>query len=97
MSVTPLTAIELLAPAGHSARAAAAGDGFTRVLDQLLTRAGEADKQASQAVEDLAAGRADDLHTVALAAAQADIRFRMVLEVRNRLLEAYQEVMRMQV
>ena len=42
-------------------------------------------------------GETDNLHSVMLQMAQADLAFRLVLEVRNRLTEAYQEVMKMQV
>lgn len=42
-------------------------------------------------------GEVDDVHQVMLAMDRADLSFRMTLEVRNKLLEAYQEVMRLQV
>ena len=45
----------------------------------------------------LATGEAQDLHTVSLAVAQADLSFRLILELRNRLADALQEVTRMQV
>ena len=63
----------------------------------MLSTNARDEANANQAVLDLAMGRADDLHTVALAASKADISFRKILEVRNRMLEAYQEIMRMQV
>ena len=43
------------------------------------------------------AGNAQDLHTVSLAVAQADLSFRLILEMRNRLSDVFQEVTRMQV
>jgi flagellar hook-basal body complex protein FliE len=52
--------------------------------------------QANQAVQDLALGRTDHLHNVLLEVAQADLAFRLVLEMRNRLTDAYQDVMKMQ-
>jgi flagellar hook-basal body complex protein FliE len=48
-------------------------------------------------VKSLAQGEITDVHEVMLAMTRADLSFRMMLEVRNKLLEAYQEVMRMQV
>jgi flagellar hook-basal body complex protein FliE len=68
-----------------------------RALNGLLAGASAEGAKASQAVRDLALGRTDNLHSVALAVARADLSFRMVLEMRNRLSDAYQEIMRMSV
>ncbi|MBY0232935.1 MAG: flagellar hook-basal body complex protein FliE [Gemmataceae bacterium] len=98
MSTTPLPSIGPLGSVPPSALGAApAADGFSRVLDAVLGNASRSDAAATQAIQDLATGEADDLHTVALAVAQADLSFRLALEIRNRLIEAYQEVARMQV
>ena len=95
--------ISSIATAGvESLGASAAGSrkadtGFARSLNDLLGSANSQDAQASKAVEQLAVGETDNLHSVALAAAKADVSLRLVVEVRNRLQDAYQEVMRMQV
>jgi flagellar hook-basal body complex protein FliE len=70
---------------------------FVDVVEKLLGEANAGQLQADQAMRELATGHADNLHDVMLAVAKADLTFRMILEVRNRLTEAYQEVMRMQV
>ena len=49
------------------------------------------------AYADFSKGKVDDVHEVMLAMTRADLSFRMVLEVRNKLVEAYQEVMRLNV
>jgi flagellar hook-basal body complex protein FliE len=85
-------------PASESAeRSSSPMDAFGKVIDQLLSAHATTEAKADQAVLDLALGRTDDLHSVALATSMADISFRKILEVRNRLLESYQEIMRMQV
>lgn len=71
--------------------------GFEVLVGQFLNGVNAADATSTQAVQDLVSGQADDLHTAALAIAQSDLSFRLALGVRNRLLEAYQEVIRMQV
>ena len=53
--------------------------------------------EADKAVEQLLSGEKQDVHEVMLSMAKADVSFRMMIEVRNKLVEAYQEVMRMQV
>ena len=70
---------------------------FGRLIDQLLADANSQQVRSDQAVQDLAVGHASNVHDVILAVAKADLSFRMILEVRNRLTEAYQEVMRMQI
>jgi flagellar hook-basal body complex protein FliE len=74
-----------------------AGGLFSRVLGQFLGQLGQQQVQSKQAVQDLALGRTDNLHSVVLEVAKADVGFRMFLETRNRLSDAYQEIMKMQV
>jgi flagellar hook-basal body complex protein FliE len=74
-----------------------ATSGFASVLNNLLSESQQANATATAAIEDLATGRAEDLHTVTMAVAQADVSFRMILEMRNRLSDALQEVTRMQI
>lgn len=66
---------------------------FKRQLDEVNALQFEADK----AVRDLSAGRAGNLHAVIAAVTEADLSFRLMMQVRNRLVEAYKEIMRMQV
>jgi flagellar hook-basal body complex protein FliE len=80
------------AQAGGPAKAS-----FVDVVEKLLGDANSGQLQADQAIRELAMGKAENLHDVMLAVAKADLAFRTVLEVRNRLTDAYQEVMRMQV
>ena len=70
---------------------------FVDVVEKLLSEVNTGQLQADHAIHEIATGKADNLHDVMLAVAKADLTFRTILEVRNRLTEAYQEVMRMQV
>jgi flagellar hook-basal body complex protein FliE len=71
--------------------------GFGAVFDHLLAENRQANAAATAAVEDLATGKSQDLHSVTLAVAQADVSFRLMLEIRNRITDAFQEISRMQV
>jgi flagellar hook-basal body complex protein FliE len=73
------------------------GVSFGNVVDRVLAGAAESHQQAESAVSDLAAGRTDNMPGVLMQVAQADLSFRLILEIRNRLSDAYQEVMKMQV
>jgi flagellar hook-basal body complex protein FliE len=73
------------------------GSGFVNLIDDLLGKVNQQQAGADLAVRDLAAGQTDNLHGVMLAVAKADLSFRLFLEIRNRLTDAFQEIMRMQV
>jgi flagellar hook-basal body complex protein FliE len=70
---------------------------FGKIIEGALEKISQPQMEANQAVQNLALGRTDNLHQVLLSVAKADLTFRMVLEIRNRLTEAMQEIMRMQV
>lgn len=95
-SLGSLTRLQPLAEAPPSAGANPAA-GFAGILNGLIAGNTQANAAADAAVAGLANGTAQDLHTVTLAVAQADLSFRLILELRNRLAEAFQEVTRMQV
>ncbi|GHU42280.1 flagellar hook-basal body complex protein FliE [Betaproteobacteria bacterium] len=79
--------------------AAAAGSGsFAQVLKNSIDQVNSAQKQATAMAENLAAGNSDqNLHEVMVALQTASISFQEMVQVRNRLATAYQEVMNMQV
>jgi len=54
-------------------------------------------KEAEGIAEDLITGKIRDFHEVAVQIRQADLSFRFALEIRNKLVDAYREVMRMNV
>ena len=78
-------------------QAAPKGESFGNVLESMLRNTAEVQQSAEKATQGLMLGETDNVHDVMLAMAKADVSFRMMLEVRNELVDAYQEVMRMQV
>ncbi len=87
----------VVAPASEAKSSASGSAVFAELLRDVLSREGAASQQATQAIQTLASGQTDNLHAVTLAVAQADLHFRLILELRNRFTEAYQEIMRMQI
>lgn len=75
----------------------AAGPSFGSVFERILSGAGQSHAAAESAVRDLALGQTDNLHGVLMQVAQADLSFRLMLEIRNRLIDAYQDIMKMQI
>ena len=51
---------------------------------------------ASSTVQKFLSGEGEDLHTVAIATQEADLAFEMFQQVRNKVVSAYQEIMKMQ-
>lgn len=76
---------------------ATAGETFSRLLNDFLAKTAAQQTQADQSVMDLATGNTENLHRVFLDVIKAELSMRMILEVRNRLIEGYQQVMQMQV
>jgi len=89
--VSPLTAPDGVKPSGQ------AGGDFAGLVDRLASEVDQLQQKADNEVARLAAGETDNIHRVMLALGKAEIAFNYMLEVRNRLVEAYKEVMRMQV
>ena len=73
------------------------GPAFKDMLMQQINQVNALQKDAKEAIEDLAAGRRDDVESVILATQKADTAFRMLLQVRNKVMSAYDEVKQMRV
>lgn len=73
-----------------------ADTGFLDILSSQITDTNEKIVDAQQQVKLLATGEADNLHQVMIAVSKAKTNFELTVEVRNKLLEGFQEVMRMQ-
>lgn len=71
--------------------------GFKDVLLKNLNDVNQLQVDANRAIEDLQAGRRDDLEGVILATQKADTAFRMLQSLRNKVVEAYDEVKQIRV
>ena len=71
-------------------------NGFTQVIQRFVDDTNNQQLKADQAVEMLATGQSDNVHETMLALTRADLSMRVFMEVRNKVMDAYQEVMRMQ-
>jgi flagellar hook-basal body complex protein FliE len=75
------------------------GDGgdFSNVLGRLIQDVNAKQAAANTAIQDLNSGGNVSLHQAVLAMEEASVSFQLMVEVRNKLLESYQELMRMQI
>lgn len=73
------------------------GDKFAQALKNTIAEVNDAQISADRAAEQIVAGESKNLHEAMIRLEEADIALRMMVQVRNKAMEAYQEVMRMQV
>ncbi|MEE9404161.1 MAG: flagellar hook-basal body complex protein FliE [Algisphaera sp.] len=82
---------------GPSAPAGVQGPGFKDVLMENLEQVNRLQEDAAGAIEDLATGRRGDVDGVMIAKQKADVAFQMLVQVRNTLMDAYDEVKQIRV
>jgi flagellar hook-basal body complex protein FliE len=99
MDVKPIDAFPQLAPERVAGGAAGAKDptSFGKVLKDSLAQVTELQKEADTAITALATGGNVSLHDAMIAVQKADVSFKLMMQVRNKIVEAYQEVLRMSV
>jgi flagellar hook-basal body complex protein FliE len=73
------------------------GPSFTDALTSVLREGGQLDRAADARVQALAAGQPVEPHELMMAVEQANMALDLVIEIRNRLMDAYQELIRTQV
>jgi flagellar hook-basal body complex protein FliE len=73
------------------------GPGFGEVLQNAIQEVSELQNQAGQATQQVMTGEIKDIHSAMIAVQKADISFQMMMQVRNKIVSAYQEIMKMQV
>jgi len=85
--------IPSLQPAGG---APSPGGSFQSVLSDAIGRVQQSQADSQSSIDKFLSGEDEEIHKVALATQQAELSFDLFLQVRNKVISAYQEVMRMQ-
>ena len=98
MNVSPAADISSLALGitGAGERSPASSGTFSKIVQGFINDPNTQQVQADNSVELLATGQSDSIHATMLALTTADLSLRVFMEVRNKVIDAYQEVMRMQ-
>ncbi len=91
----PATSVQ--APALFAAGNQNSGSAFQSIFKSAVDTVDGTQKQANQAIEDFLSGNTEDVHSTVLATQRADLTFELFMQVRNKMISAYQEIMRMQV
>ncbi len=70
---------------------------FSDVLKDSINKVGQLEKEADKEVEKLVSMDNQDIHNTMIAVEKADLTFQLMMQIRNKIIDAYQEIMRMQV
>ncbi len=70
---------------------------FAATLNDAIQNVNKLQHESNIAAQNLATGRTDNVAEVMIASEKADIAVRLMMQVRNKIIDAYQEVMKMQV
>lgn len=73
------------------------GDSFADTLKKAVNTVDTLQKDADVKMQELATGKSNNIHETMIAAEKADIALKLMVQVRNKIIDAYQEIMRMQV
>lgn len=99
--MSTIKSIELVYRPGPTAGGKASGEApkgdFASELKSALGEVNHLQRQAEQAIQQLVGEGKGDLQETMIALEKADVSFRLMMQIRNKVLEAYQEIMRMQV
>lgn len=71
--------------------------GFSQLLQGALDQVNRLQHEADAAARDFAVGDAQNIHEIMIAMEKADISLRLLTQIRNKAIESYQEIMRMQI
>ena len=88
---------ELAPPSPGKAPASAPATGFGQLLADKLGQVEQMQKQADQAVTTFALGNGEGLQDAVVALEKASLSFELMMKVRGKIVEAYQDIMRMPV
>jgi len=99
-SMSSISSINSLKPAGIDKSSQIGGAdqtaaiGFKDVFSQAVGNVEQTENVVSQDAYNLSVGKTDDLHTMMIDAAKADLALQTMVQLRNKMIEAYTEVMR---
>jgi flagellar hook-basal body complex protein FliE len=95
LPIAPVSSVSIVDAIRPAAQKGAGG--FQDVLAGAIQSVEASGRDASASVERFLTGEGEDLHTTVLATQRAELTFDMFLQMRNKVVNAYQEIMRMQI
>jgi flagellar hook-basal body complex protein FliE len=95
MKIDPISTRQV--PLLEKAPAANMAESFKEMLTDALDKVNKVQHSADQAIQKFSTGQIEDVHQVMAAVEEANLALKLTVQIRNKLLESYREIMRMQV
>ena len=95
MNISGFAPIQPIVP-GSASSAEPTDGSFQDVLKNAISQVESSRSAADKSVQQFLSGEGEDLHSTILASQRADLEFQMFMQVRNKVVSAYQEIMKMQ-
>jgi flagellar hook-basal body complex protein FliE len=95
-TISSLRILPAGADAASLASPANSGAGFRDVLDRAMDDIQQLEGQAESEVAGVLGGNGTDVHSAMIAVEKADLSFQLMMQVRNKIVSAYEEISRMQ-
>ncbi|HIE26838.1 TPA: flagellar hook-basal body complex protein FliE [Candidatus Poribacteria bacterium] len=100
MKTTPVSLIQsqnITKSPGKKIDSETSSESFSKILAKSIEEVNKLQKQADKAIEKLATGEAEEISQAMIAMEKANLSFQLMTQVRNKIVEAYKEIMRMPV
>jgi len=95
MNIPGISPLSHIKPDVAAPSASDGGNSFKNVLNNAIGEVEGARSDAAKSVEQFLSGNGGDLHSTILATQRAELEFQMFMQVRNKVVSAYQEIMKM--
>ena len=95
--ITPIEPIRLVSQTQTAPVQRSAPAGFAEGLGEALQSVSNAESQVDALAKDIATGGSTEVHDLMMASSKASLTLDLAVQIRNRAIEAYQEIMRMQI
>ncbi len=96
-AIGSMPSVRAMGAAVQPPAAGSSASSFGEALREMFESTNRLQERADSEVQAVAAGKNGDLHQTMIAMEEADVSFQMLMQVRNKIVAAYQEIMRMQV
>jgi flagellar hook-basal body complex protein FliE len=97
VKIQPFTLPAFQEPGGPAGAAESSGGAFMTSLKDAITKVNDAQTEANHAVNALMTGESENIHQAMVALQKADVSFQLMMQVRNKLVSAYEEIQRMSI